>query len=592
MKTRSQIAKQYQWDLTIFCKNDQAYLEKCNALEALLPEGASFEGKLSEIDTLWKFLQYQTKISELIKPLGMYIGNAMNVEMTNSHLKQLANKLDFILLKMSQTLYYVDPEMNKFSDKYIDSILADTRFKDYDYIFKRLKVLKKHTVSKEVSKALSGMDFIGFSENHDQFSDTGLKFEPAVDNKGKKHELSNNNYSEYIYSPDRSLRKSAMKNLHLAYGQFNQFLTNNYQCDVKATIFESKLYKYNSVLEHAIIGEDVSLQVYETLIQKVHENIPVINDYYLLKKKVLNLETMYNYDIFAPLSHKVGRKYTYEQAIDLICKALSPLGDEYVATLRRMQNEHWIDVMPCKNKASGAYSSAVYGYPPIILTNFTGNLDSVFTLAHEMGHSMHSYYSCKMQPEPKSEYTIFLAEIASTTNEMLLLRYLLNEAKNESEKYVLYDKFFEMLHSTCFRQTMFSEFEQRVYEMQESGEGITSDALNSTYQALLQQYMKKIKVIPEMQYEWSRIPHFYRPFYVYKYASGILCALNFSGRILAKEEGSLNQYINFLSAGGSTSPIAILREAGCDLEKPETLDASFDFAKQLLREWKNAVSKK
>ena len=355
---------------------------------------------------------------------------------------------------------------------------------------------------------------------------------------------------------------------------------------MKANCYFAKVRKYDSTLKAELESEEVDEEVYYRLIEMVNKNLDVLFDYFRIKQKELNLKDFYIYDTLTSTS-KSEKKYSFEEAIKVIKEALSVLGEEYVNLLDSAVKERWIDVYPTLDKRSGAFESGIYGFHPYVMTNFEGDLESVFTLAHELGHAMHSYYSNKNQPREKASYTIFLAEIASTTNEILLLNYLLLKAQSEEEKRALYDKLFDEVKGTIYRQTMFAEFEERVHAMHEDGEGLTKEKLCKEYFDLNKKYFGHVLLTEETKYEWARIPHFFNEFYVYKYATGMISAIFFANKILAGEKNAKEDYFKFLSAGCSDTPVTILKNSGCDLTKIKTFESAFSYLRNMLEKWKS-----
>ena len=482
---------------------------------------------------------------------------------------------------------FVTTELHELPDEIIDDILQDKRFKDYDRMFENIKKEKIHMLSKEEEKLLAGMSFLGgFSSNMRNLSDVDITFEKVKDSKGKTLELNHSNYSVYLRSKDRELRKNTMTVLNGTYGKFINTLANNYINEVKQNCYFAKVRKYKSALDEALQDEEVSKKVYDTLIQSVNKNLDVLFDYFKLKKKILGLDNFYIYDCMAEIDKNKGKKYSYDQAIEIIMEAVAPLGSEYVNLIKQAKDNRWIDVYPNKDKRSGAYESGIYGYHPYVLTNFEGDLDSVFTLAHELGHAMHTHFSNNNQPRTKASYTIFLAEIASTTNEILLINYFLKRSNSKNEKLYLLNKLFDEVKGTIFRQTMFAEFEEHVHSSYEKAEALTKDGLCEYYYNLNKKYFGSVKLIKEIQYEWARIPHFFTAFYVYKYATGMICAITFVNKILEKGEEAVRDYYKFLTAGASDTPNNILKKANCNLEDEKTFDECFAYLKNLIKEWK------
>ena len=587
MKEREKIEEKYKWDLSPLCKNDEECYKKIEEIDKYLEKVKKYEGKLNNKKDILNYLKLAEEIDEKFDPIILYCHLKSAENISDSKRNEMEEKLEYKLNQFSIETSFVYSEFNELSNEMLDDIIKDKKFKNYDRMFEHIKKDKKHTLSKKEEKLLSGMSFLGgFSSNMSIFSDADLKFDKIKDSKGKEYELNQSNYGVLIRSEDRELRKNAMKTLNGTFGKYIHFLSNNFINEIKSSCYFAKIRNYNSCIESALENEEVSRKVYDTLIKCIHENFDILFDYFKEKQKLMGLKDFYIYDSTAYITKGKSKKYTYDEAIEIVKKAVSPLGEEYVKLIQRAKDERWIDVMPNKDKDSGAYQTGVYGYHPYVLTNFEGDIDSIFTLAHELGHAMHSYFSDKTQPRQKSSYVIFLAEIASVTNEVLLLNYLISTAKTKDEKIFYYSKIFEEVKLTMFRQAMFAEFEEKIYDMQENGDVLTKDKLCNLYYDLNKMYFGKTKLIDEIHYEWARVPHFFRTFYVYKYAIGMICAINFANRILSKEEGALDDYFKFLSAGCSDTPIEILKKSGCDLETDQPFDKCFDYLRKTLQNWK------
>lgn len=586
MKNRSQIEEKYKWDLSDLCKSNEEFYQVLESVKEYIKKFKMFENKLKDKETIWKYLKLDREFEEKIEPIALYVHLKNDEVLSDRKNNEMREKASHVFNELSIETSFVSSELHELPDEVLDDIINDKKFKEYDRMFEDIKKDKKHMLSKQEEKLLAGMNFLGgFSSNMKKLTDVDLDFGNVKDSKGKEHTLTQSNYGTFMRSKDRTLRKNTMTQLHDVYGKHINLLANNYICDVKQNCYFAKVRNYPSAIECALENEEVTRGVYDSLIKNVDKNLGLMFAYFKLKKKALKLYDFYIYDNMASIDMKSDKKYTYDEAMEIICQALAPLGDEYVSLLKRAKEERWIDVFPNKDKRSGAYQTGIYGVHPFVLSNFEGDLDSIFTLAHELGHAMHSYFSDKNQPRTKSEYTIFLAEIASTTNEILLINYLLGTAKSEKEKLTLYNKLFDEVKATIFRQTMFAEFEEKVHGAYEQGLPLTKDFLCSEYYNLNKKYFGSTKLIKEIQYEWARIPHFFTSFYVYKYATGMICAINFANRILSGEENALKDYFKFLSAGASDTPIKILQNSGCDLEDEKTFENCFGYLKNILKEW-------
>lgn len=587
MKTRNQINDNFKWDLSPLCSSDEDFYKGLEKVNGYIKKFKNFENKLNNKETILKFFKLDEEFDDLIEPLYMYVHLKHDEILSDRKRNEMSEKISHILSELSVETSFVTTELHELPDEIIDDILQDKRFKDYDRMFENIKKEKIHMLSKEEEKLLAGMNFLGgFSSNMRNLSDVDITFEKVKDSKGKDLELNHSNYSVYLRSKDRELRKNTMTVLNGTYGKFINTLANNYINEVKQNCYFAKVRKYKSALDEALQDEEVSKKVYDTLIQSVNKNLDVLFDYFKLKKKILGLDNFYIYDSMAEIDKNKGKKYSYDQAIEIIMEAVAPLGSEYVNLIKQAKDNRWIDVYPNKDKRSGAYESGIYGYHPYVLTNFEGDLDSVFTLAHELGHAMHTHFSNNNQPRTKASYTIFLAEIASTTNEILLINYFLKRSNSKNEKLYLLNKLFDEVKGTIFRQTMFAEFEEHVHSSYEKAEALTKDGLCEYYYNLNKKYFGSVKLIKEIQYEWARIPHFFTAFYVYKYATGMICAITFVNKILEKGEEAVRDYYKFLTAGASDTPINILKKANCNLEDEKTFDECFAYLKNLIKEWK------
>lgn len=592
MKNRSEIEEKYKWDLRKFCKDDDDFYRRMKKLSTKIKEIKAYEGKLENDDTLFECLEKSTAFSKEFGFLTLYSELSKKVDNADTKANEMCEKLSSLQTEYSVMSSYIEVEMAALSDEKLKLLAKDKRFKNYKRLLESVRRDKKHILSKKEELLISKLgEFLGgFSDNFDKFADVDLNFGEIEDKNGKKYPFNQSNFSVYAESEDRTLRKNAYKKMNGKFGEFINFIANNYANDVKEACTFAKIRNYKSALAREIYDEEASEKAYHMLLKKVRENVKILQDFYEIKRRALKLDKVAIYDTFAPISNMPKTKFTFEEAIALIKKALSVLGDDYVALIDKAVKERWIDVYPNLNKDSGAFSWGCYGATPVVLCNFEGNLSSVFTLAHELGHAMHSYFSDTHQPIQTAGYVIFVAEVASTTNEMLLLDYLLKNAKSDDEKLYYCDYFLTEVRSTIFRQTMFSEFEEWAHAAYEKGEALTRESMCKKYKELNDFYHgEKVEEIDEMQYEWARIPHFYSHFYVYKYATGMISAINIARKILSKERGAVERYKTFLSSGSTASPITLLRRCGCDLEKDEIYDDVFAYCQNYIKNMKKLV---
>ena len=582
---RAEIEEKYKWDLSGYFKSDDDFYKEYESLKGHLGDFRKYKGKLSNESILLECLRFDDQISLRLEILYVYASLKTREDATNSFYRERLTLVETLSSKFASETTFIDIEVKKYNNKDLKRLSQTTEFTNY---FKDMIRTKRLILSEKEEQiiTLTGETAGGFSDNFDMFDDGDLKFESPKDSKGKKHKLTHSNYVELMQSDDRILRKNTIKKLNGAYGKFNNFLSSNYINNIKKNTFYTKIRKFKSTLDRSIYGEEASRKVYDNLIKMMRENLPVFHKYFDVKRRSLNLDKFAIYDQFAK-EKGVKKTYTYEEAIDVIKKATKPLGEEYTNLIDRAVKERWIDLYPNENKDSGAFSWGAYSKNPVVLTNFIGDTNSVFTLAHELGHAMHTYYSNKTQNLDQAGYTIFVAEVASNVNEILLLKYLSENSIEKSDKIYYYDHFLSEFKGSAFRQLMFSEFEQFAHEQYENDKPISAKILNDYYYELNKTYFgKDVELVPEIKYEWSRIPHFYRSFYVYKYAIGVISALYIVYKVLPK--GS-ERYLNFLKSGSTKDPISLLKDAGVDLKDKNVIKNAFDYALSIINEWEKLI---
>ncbi|MBE7075351.1 MAG: oligoendopeptidase F [Clostridiales bacterium] len=594
MKTREQIEEKYKWDLTEYFKDDNEWKQTFESIKPMYEKLTTYEGKLSDSKSLLECLKLDKELDEIAARLSVYISLKVREDGKNSFYQNLSNQLDKYFNEISPRLSFITSELNELSDEHLTKLSKDKNFEDFDLTLKNFIRYKPHKLSKEEQKLMAMLSECigGAGEVFDMLDAVDIKFEDVINSKGEKLPLNNSNYSVYVQSDDKTLRESAYKNLNGAYGKLNYVLAANYLNNVKTNSTLAKVSKFNSAFSASLFSEEVDESVYNTLVSQVNENLNVLYRYYDLKQKELGLKTFNNFDVNAELKTNVTKKYSYDEAFNLVATTMQIFGDEYVKVLNQAKNERWIDVMPNENKDTGAFAWGAYGAHPVVLLNFEGTNDSVFTLAHELGHMMHTYYSNKNNVSTKAGYEIFVAEVASTVNEMILAKTLLKNAKTKDEKLYYIDHLMNMFYGTVCRQTMFAEFEYNVHKAYENGEDVTTEAINNIYLSLAKKYFgEKVSLADEVKYEWSRIPHFYNSFYVYKYATGLISALAISNKILSGEQDAVENYKKFLASGCTKPPVELLKIAGADLTKKETFTQAFDFISSILNEWEVCSSK-
>jgi len=589
-KTRDEIDSQYKWRLEDIFETNALWEEAAEAAERQITEIRKYSGKfVKNAAAMAECLEKLYDLNGLVTKLYVYAYMRRDEDSANSFYQDLAGKADLIVTKFSAAISFFEPELltlNK--DKITKFMKKEPALKEYAFIIEEIMRKKAHVLSKAEEKLLA-MAGEATSAGRDvflMFNNADIKFPVITDENGNKVELTNGRYSKFMESPDRNTRKRAFKALYDTYGAYRNTLAAAYAGNVKTDKFYAEAQKYSSCLVAALYQDNVPSTVYNGLIQTVHANIKKLTPYLELRKKMLGVRKLHMYDLYVPFVKIPQKTYSFEEARGIVIEALKPLGEEYGEVLKTAFTDGWIDVHENKGKRTGADSWGCYGCHPYVLLNWQGTINDVFTLAHELGHAMHTYYSNEAQPLQYAEYKIFVAEVASTVNENLLMEYLLQNTKDDAEKAFLLNHYLEEFRATVFRQTMFAEFEKMAHKMYEKGETLTCDALCAMYYRLQKKYFKKVmKIDKEIALEWARIPHFYTAFYVYKYATGFSAATILASGILSGDVEKLEKYLNFLKSGSSDYPMELLRKAGVDLSAPEPIQEALDLferkAKQL-----------
>ncbi len=549
---------------------------------------SEFAGKLTDAQTLKKCYDKTYDVLLDLSKLGVYAFMKHDEDTRDSLYVGLCQRVDDLEIKFSAATSFIEPELTALDEKTLKGFAQNPLLKDYDYALKSLIKEKAHILSKETEEVLSlgGKVFGGYKEVFGMINNADLPF-PTIKVDGKPVKVTHGTYGVLLQSDDRKVRKEAFQKYYAAFKGLINSITSVYAGNVNKNVFLSKARKYESCLDRALSAEDVKPVVYENLLKAVNSALPSLHRYVCDKKKDLGLKTMHMYDMYVPTVKEAELQLDYEDAFKLVKEGLKPLGEEYGKLLQEAHDGGWIDVEETDGKRSGAYSIGVYGLQhPYVLLNYKKTTNNVFTIAHELGHALHTYHSNKYQPQAKADYRIFVAEVASTVNEVLLLKYLLKNSDDKKLKKYLLSYYTDMIKSTLFRQTQFAEFEYAAHTMAEEGKPLTKDALNEVYYNLNKKYYGRSVVSDdEIAYEWARIPHFYNAFYVYKYATGITSAITIAERIYAEGEKAVKDYFKFLSSGGSDSPVELLKLAGVDLTKKEPFKKAMESFKLALDEY-------
>ncbi|MEI0619985.1 oligoendopeptidase F [Brachyspira pilosicoli] len=578
------------WDLTLLYKNDEEFEKDFKSMEDFSKEVSKFKGNLSKsAKELRDILDSIMKASIVLEKLGSYAFLKQTEDLTNNDSNIKVARFAKLSSEFSANLSYFEPELMSIDDEKINSFLKDEVLKDYLIYLRNILKYKPHTLSEKEERilALQGELSSTASNVFDTLNDADLDF-GELEHNGEKTPLTHATFSSFQESQDREIRKNSYNQFYKEYDKHKNTLAELYASQIKQDIFDARIRNYNSVREMELFADDIPVSVYDSLIESVHNALPALHSYYEYCANKLGISDFRQYDKYAPVVKDVKLHHTFDEAIDVLNKALSPLGEEYVSTLTKGLNSRWVDKYENKGKTSGAFSAGCYTSEPYILMNFRDeSIESVFTLAHEAGHSMHSYYSRKNNPFQHHDYTIFEAEVASTFNEKLLFNYLMqNESKKEVKAFLL-NKDINGFVATVFRQTMFAEFEHIIHKEAEDGNPTTLELIRNVYKDLLKKYFGEKSVLEETSdLEALRIPHFYRSFYVYKYATGMSAAVALSNGVLegnAKGDyTNRDNYLKFLRSGGSRTPIENLKVAGVDMTKPDVVESALKlFAKEV-----------
>ena len=585
-KDRNLIDSKYKWNIDKMYNSQDAINNDIKKVESLINKVKEYKGKLEQSkENLYEVLKLSVDASRILSNLYVYTHMKLHEDTRINENQGMATKIEMLSTELSMATSYMVPEIISIDDTKLDEYLKSDELSFYKKYIDNILREKPHTLTEKEEEILAAVsDISGVAENvYDMLSYADLEFPEIEDEEGKKVKLTNSNFSLFLKSKNRKVREDAFKAVYSTYDKYKNTFASTLYGGIKSEIFYAKMRKHKSALEGSLFNDDVSVDVYNNLILAMDENLSSLNKYIDLKKKFLNLEDIHMYDLYVPLTENFDMNIPYEKAQEIILKALRPLGEEYLSIIKRAFSEGWIDVYENEGKQGGAYSWGSYDSHPYILMNYHDDLNSLFTLIHELGHSVHSYYSRSSQEYLYSDYKIFVAEVASTLNELLLINYLLENSTSKEERIYLLNYYLEQFRTTVYRQTMFAEFEKITHEKVENKEPLTAKEFIEIYYNLNEKYYgKSCCVDKEIGLEWARIPHFYSNFYVYKYATGFSAASALSSQILSEGEEAVNRYINFLKSGGSEYPLDQLRAAGVDMEKKESVDKALKVFERLV----------
>lgn len=586
-KERSSVPAHLKWRVEDIFADQEAWDKLYADVETRL-DFSSFEGQLNTVENL---LACYTKLNDVVKDLSrldVYAFMRHDEDTRSSEFSALQARASQLEMKLSGAIAFMMPELTALPLETLEAMAADPRLADYDYTLRGIIKQKPHVLSRETEEILSqgSRVFGGYQQVFSMVNNADFPF-PTIKVGSEKVKLSHGLYGLLLQSPDRKVRKAAFKAYYDTYIGLINTITASYVGNVDKDVFLARARKYDTCLEKAMASEDVDVKVYENLLASVNKSLPLLHRYFRDRKKILGYKSLHMYDIYTPLVENAEIKVDYEDAFKIVKEGLAPLGERYQELLQEAHDNGWIDVEETEGKRSGAYSVSVYGLPhPYVLLNYQKTTGNVFTLAHELGHAMHSYHSERNQPQEKADYKIFVAEVASTVNEVLLVKHLLKTTTDLKLKKYLLSYYMDTLKGTLFRQTQFAEFEYVAHDMAEKGKPLTKDVLNNVYLELNKKYYGRSVVSdPEIAYEWARIPHFYRGFYVYKYATGIISAVSIAERIYNEGAPAVADYFKFLSSGGSDSPVELLKLAGVDLTRMDAFNACMASFKAALEEF-------
>ncbi|MGX1900557.1 oligoendopeptidase F [Thermolongibacillus altinsuensis] len=586
---REEIPVEYTWRLEDIFATDEEWEKEFAEIKQMLPKFSEYKGKLGQsASLLYEALQYRDEVSMRLGKLYAYAHMRYDQDTTNAFYQGLNTRAEGLYAEAANAMSFIVPEILSIDEETLNQFLNEKEeLKLYEHELDEINRQRPHVLSeKEEALLAQAADVMNASSNtFSMLNNADLRFPTIVDENGEEVEVTHGRYIRFLESEDRRVRRDAFKAVYDTYRKYENTFASTLSGAVKKNNFFARVRNYQSAREAALSKNQIPESVYDNLIETIHKHLHLLHRYVDLRKKVLGIDELHMYDLYTPLVKEVKMKITYEEAKDLLLKGLAPLGEEYVNIVREGLENRWVDVHETRGKRSGAYSSGSYGTNPYILMNWQDNVNNLFTLAHEFGHSVHSYYTRKYQPYPYGHYSIFVAEVASTCNEALLNDYLLKTIDDEKKRLYLLNHYLETFRGTVFRQTMFAEFEHMIHQKAQQGEALTAQLLTSLYYDLNKKYFGDgIVIDEEIGLEWARIPHFYYNYYVYQYATGFSAATALSKQILEEGTPAVERYIEFLKAGSSDYPIEVLKKAGVDMTSAAPIEEACRVFEQKLNE--------
>lgn len=586
---RDEVPVEKTWDLEAIFKTDEDWYKELEEAKRLLPEIEAYQGKLGEsAEQLYNLFVLQDKISNKIGTLFTYAHMRKDQDTTNSHYQEMNAKAESAYTKIASSMSFIVPEILALPEGKVEEFVKEHEpLQHYKHTLDEITRQRAHVLSEKEEKLLAGFSEIGSnpSQTFGALNNADLTFPSIRNEEGEEVDLTHGRYVGFLKSDDRNVRKSAFDAMYDTFGSFKNTFASTLGGHVKKNNFNAQVRQYDSARQAKLDNNNIPETVYDNLLEAVNDRLPLLHRYVELRKKALGLDEVHMYDLYTPLVKDAEMEVSYDEAKDIVLKGLEPLGEEYVGIVNKGFENRWVDVEENKGKRSGAYSSGHYGTNPYILMNWQDNVNNLFTLAHELGHSLHSYYTHENQPYRYGNYSIFVAEVASTCNEALLNDHMLKNTSSEKEKMYLLNNFLEGFRGTVFRQTMFAEFEHAIHVKAQEGEALTADKLTEIYYDLNKKYFGENVVVDEkIGLEWARIPHFYMGYYVYQYATGYAAATTLADQILTEGEQAVDRYKSFLKAGSSDYPIEVLKQAGVDMTSKQPILAALDVFEEKLNE--------